>query len=151
LFLVFNAHGQKECLKGQKQHQATVVEAIKETWNEYIELWKQGDATACAAFYTEDGINMPAYNSTQNGHVEVEALFVNFLSSTTVDEVIQNTNEVFVHDSMAYEFGSLEQTLHRQGREPVTVKNRYISVLKQQSDGSWKFHRWMSQPKCSGN
>lgn len=144
LLLIFTACKETESPADQAQQQAAAVEAIKETWHDYIELWQQGDAIACAAFFTEDAINMPSYNSTQNGRAELEAMFVDYLSSTTVDVISQTTNEVFVHNTMAYEFGSVEQKLQRQEAEPVIVKARYLSVFKKQPDGSWKWHRWFA-------
>ena len=146
LLLVFTACKETESPADQAQQHAAVVESIKETWRDFNELLKQGDAAACAAFFTEDGINMPSYNSTQNGRAEIEAMLANFLSSTTVEDISQTTTEVFVHGNTAYEFGSLEQKLRRQDAEPVIIKLRYLSVFKQQPDGSWKWHRWFEQP-----
>ena len=131
------------------QQHAKVVQDIEQTWADHIKLWEQGDAKGCAAFYTEDMINMPSYNSTQNGLDELLDMFTDFMSKRKVDVLNQTTIEVFVHDSMAYEFGSFEQkiTYKDTEREPVISKCRYISVFKKQPDGSWKWHRWMSQPK----
>ncbi len=145
LLLIFTACKETESPADQAQQQAAVVEEIKETWHDIIKVWEQGDATACAEFFTEDAIHMPSYNSTSNGRAELEAGMVDYFSSTKVLAVSQTTNEVFVHDSMAYEFGSLEQKFQRQEAEPVVTKLRYLSVFKKQPDGSWKLHRWLAQ------
>ncbi|MFQ5629140.1 MAG: YybH family protein [bacterium] len=130
----------------QPSNKADVKEQISQTWRQYLDFWEQGDANAAASFFTEDAINMPSYNSTQNGRAEVEAMFADLLSSTKVDVISRTTDEVFSHDGMAYEFGSIEQKFQRQGStESAVVKIRYVSVFKQQADGSWKWHRWLGQ------
>ena len=39
------------------QHEEAVRKAIKQVWNQFGEKWYQGDATAIADLFTEDGIN----------------------------------------------------------------------------------------------
>jgi uncharacterized protein (TIGR02246 family) len=117
-------------------------------WNDFIEVWERGDASALASFYTPDAKNMPSAGSTQNGTAEIEALFSNLFASSSDDVLSQTTDEIFFHDGMAYELGVLEfkRTPKSGEGEPVVRRFRYASVLKQEPDGRWKFHRWLGQP-----
>ncbi len=138
------------CSQNQKpdltaQDIAKVRKDIEQTWKQFIVKWEQGDAVAVADFYTDDAINMPLINLTQKGKDEIATLFTDMLSTNKIDVVSQNVNEVFVHENMVYEFGTLEQIVKPRDAEATTQKFRYISVFKKQSDGSWKFHRWMGQ------
>ena len=127
------------------QHEEAVRKAIKQTWSQFIEKWEQGDATAMAALYTEDAINMPSLKSTQRGRVEIEAFFASFVAPNKFKIVSQITEEVFVHDNMAYEFGTNEVVNLSNNPPMKPVKTRYLAVFKQQSDGTWKVHRWLGQ------
>jgi uncharacterized protein (TIGR02246 family) len=127
------------------QHEEAVRKAINQHWSQYIEKWEQGDATAMAAMSTEDGINMPSLNETQRGRAEIEAFYASFLAPNKFKIVSQITEEVFVHDNMAYEFGTIEFIIQSQNSPMEPVKGRYISVFKQQPDGTWKVHRWLGQ------
>lgn len=46
---------------------------------------------------------MPSPGSTQTGMAEIEALFTNLFASYSDDVLSQTTDEIFVHDGMAYE------------------------------------------------
>jgi uncharacterized protein (TIGR02246 family) len=148
ILLALGSCGEATAPVDPAQHEASVREAIKQTWESFIEAWEQGDASAVASFYTADAINMPSFGSTQNGPAEVEAMFADGLSSLTYDVLSQTTDEVFVHDEMAYELGSIEfeQTPTSSDDDPTVRRFRYVSTFKRQSDGSWKFHRWLGQP-----
>ena len=127
------------------QHEEAVRKAIKQIWSQGFAKWEQGDTTAMAAEYTEDAINMPSLNATQRGRAEIEAFFASFVAPNKFKIVSQITEEVFVHDNMAYEFGTNEFLIQNQNPPMKPVKTRYISVYKQQPDGTWKQHRWLGQ------
>ena len=124
---------------------ARVRHDIEKTWKQFIDKWEQGSAVAAAAFFTEDGINVPSLDSTQRGRDEISAYFTNIFLTSNIEVVSQKVNEVFVHENMAYEFGTIEQIVKPHNAEAVNIKHRYVSVFKKQEDGSWKFHRWMGQ------
>jgi len=136
-----------QCAKEEQQVDIDKVRSeIEQTWEQFKGSWEKGDASASAAFFTEDGINMPFYGSTQKGRKEIETFIANGFSANKYKVINLKTEEVFAHGDMAYEFGTIEQTLTpHNGGESITFKGRYISVLKKQSDGSWKFYRWMAQ------
>jgi hypothetical protein len=68
-------------------------------------------------------------------------------SSSTIDVKRHATTEVFVHHGMADELGTIE--LERKPKspdaDPRMQRLRYMSVFRQQPDGTWKFHRWLAQ------
>ena len=127
------------------QHEEAVRKAIKQTWNQFFENWEQGDATAMADLCTEDGINWSVDSGVQRGRAEIEAFLASFVAPNKFKIVSQITEEVFVHDNMAYEFGTNEFIIQNQNPPMKPVKTRYVTVFKQQPDGSWKFHRWLGQ------
>lgn len=134
----------------QVQNEATVREAIEQLWQKTIEGMENGDASALVPLYTEDLINMPSYGSTQNGPSEVEAMWEALFSSSTIDVQSHTTTEVFVHDGMAYELGAMEfeQKPRSSDQDSRIRRFRYVSVFQQQSDGTWKFHRWLAQSEA---
>ena len=129
----------------EAQAQAAARAGIRQTWEEFIRVWEQGDGAAAAALYTRDAVNMPAYGFTQNGAVEIEESFTEYQSAATIKVLSQKTDEVFVHGDMAYEVGTIVQELTPPEGEPTTLPYRYVAVFQRQDDGSWKFHRWLGQ------
>ena len=123
---------------------AEVAKQIESLWKNYLDMWNSGNIDGCITFFTKDVINMPSYNSTQNNPEEIYAMFKEFTSDATV-KISYKPEELFVHDTMAYEFGILEQDITPTGKETVYQNLRCITVYKEQDDGSWKFFRWLAQ------
>lgn len=129
---------------GQRAPDASAVRAeIAETWKQLEQAWEAGDAAASAAVFTEDAINMRPDAVDDRGRGAIEAVFSDFLSTTTVEDLTWTTQEVDVYAETAYELGTFAQTLQPQEGEPILHRGRYISVWKHQPDGTWRIHRFL--------
>ncbi len=53
-------------------------QAIKATWDDFIDHWHKQDATGCASFFAEDGVNIPPSFAISIGRKEI-AQFYDFL------------------------------------------------------------------------
>jgi len=115
-------------------------------WADYLDAWVRGDHETCLSFMTEDDyINMPSASYTTDFEATGE-MFINVFENNIIERADFTPIEVFVHDSMAYEFGYLDQVwISRSTGDTTQFKNRCFSVWKKTGDGSWRLHRWMAQ------
>ncbi len=142
-----------DCQEGKSPVESTksdaeVAQEIALVWQDFIDLWEKGDVNGCLKFMTNDYINMPSFESTQDFQ-ETKEMFMNLAENNTVDVIDYKQIEVFVHDNMAYEFGILKQNITPHGEESFNSIARFVTVFQKQEDGSWKFHRWMAQPQIN--
>jgi ketosteroid isomerase-like protein len=115
-------------------------------WADYLDAWKRGDHETCLSYMTEDDyINMPSLASTTDFAATGE-MFINLFENNIIERADFTPIELFVHDSMAYEFGYLDQEwINRSTGDTMQFKKRCMSVWKKTVDGSWRLHRWMAQ------
>ncbi len=117
---------------------ADIAQAIR-SW---AEVWKSGDATAAAAGFTVDAINMRPGAANDNGRTAVEGMARDFLSTVTINEVTFTTQELDIYGDIAYELGTFVQRYTDGGAE-VTQRSRYMAVWRREDDGTWKYHRFL--------
>ena len=94
---------------------------------------------------TEDYINYPFYGSTQKGFEESKSFLKDFIENSTMQELNIEQIEVKVLGDFAFEVALMEQKLTPVGGSPILTNQRSFSIFKKQSDGSWKFYRWIGQ------
>jgi ketosteroid isomerase-like protein len=117
---------------------------ILQNWDGFISAFDGGDIDKAMSYLTDDYINMPSYNVTQDFQ-ETKDMFQNMVDNSTVESQYKQT-EIFVHPDMAYQFGLIHMVLiSKSTGDTVINNNRSISVWKKMDDGSWKLHRWMGQ------
>ena len=130
------------------QDSSEVASEIAQIWSEYTEALKNGDIDKVMSYNTQDFINYPAYGVTQVGFEETKSFLKDFIETNTFSESLRAPKhiEVIVHGDFAFEVAEMEFTVTPENGETTVIKQRSFSTFKRQSDGSWKFHRWIGQP-----
>lgn len=99
--------------------------------------------------YADDVISLPPNQPALVGRAAVQAMWEETLTDFAI-EVSVNVEEVEVAGGWAFERGTFNMKLSpRAGGEPIADTGKYLDVLRQQADGSWKYARvsWnSSQP-----
>lgn len=117
---------------------------ILQNWNDFISAFDSEDIEKAMSYFTNDYINMPSYNMTQD-YQATKNMFQNMVDNSTIESEYKQT-EIFVHPDMAYQFGLIHMVLISKSTGDTAINdNRSISVWKKMDDGSWKLHRWMAQ------
>lgn len=124
---------------------AEVANELLQVWKDYIQVSNTGDIDKLLTFFTDDYVNMPAFNSTQTGLKELEPFMKDFLVSFKPQITDYQQIEAFIHSNMAYAFGKFEMYTSPKGGQKVLGKQRCITVYKKDAEGKWKLYRWMGQ------
>ena len=122
-----------------------ITSQINRNWDDFILAFKNGDIDKVMSYVTDDYINMPSFDMTQNNE-ESKAMFQGMMDNNFIQWNTYKQTEIFVHPDMAYQFGLINMVLIiKTSGDTVINNNRSISVWKKMEDESWKLHRWMAQ------
>lgn len=128
------------------ENEIKVANQLSQIWKEYSEAVRNKDIEKVMSFHnTEDYINYPSYGATQKGFEETKSLLKDFIEKNTIEELNIEQIEVKVLGDFAFEVALMTQKLTPEGGQSILVKQRSFSIFKKQSDGSWKFYRWIGQ------
>ena len=128
------------------ENETTVANQLSQIWKEYLEAIKNKDIDKVMSYHnTEDYINYPFYGSAQKGFEESKSFLKDFIENNTMGELNIEQIEVKVLGDFAFETALMEQKRTSEGESPIITKQRSFSIFKKQSDGSWKFYRWIGQ------
>ena len=130
---------------GAVKSDAETANELLQVWKDYIEVSNTGDVDKLLTFFTDDYVNMPEYNSTQTGLIELEPFMKDFLLDYKPQITDYQQIEAFVHGNMAYAFGKFDMYATQKGSQKVLGKQRCITVYKKDAEGKWKLYRWMGQ------
>jgi len=121
--------------------------AIEATNAKMSEAFAKRDATALAAFYTEDAIVFPPDADMVKGRAAIAELWKKTQESGVKSAKLE-TLDVGTAGNVAYETGTVTLTIEPPGKAAATVKAKYVVVWKRQADGSWQLHRdiWNALP-----
>ncbi len=103
----------------------------------FLEAYSRGDAAACAALYTKDATVLPGDRPVASGREEIEALFARIFEQG-VKKLTLIPDEVSCDGDLAYEIGTAILELPQSDGSLLFDERRYLTVLKRQSDGSWR-------------
>lgn len=109
------------------------------------------DAEALTALWYADAVllhpGQPAITGKSAFREFVEQSFAKSPSAKVL-KYVPDLRDVQVVGGLAYEWGYFETTFRASDQEqPVTFRAKFVRVLKQQSDGSWKFTRAIWTPE----
>jgi ketosteroid isomerase-like protein len=108
-----------------------------------------GDLDRVMSVYADDVISLPPNQAALVGKAAVQSMWEETLTDFAV-EVSVDVEEVEVAGGWAFERGTFNMKLSpRAGGAPIADTGKYLDVLRQQADGSWKYSRvsWnSSQP-----
>jgi ketosteroid isomerase-like protein len=120
------------------------VSAIKQIWLNYASYVETGDAAAWLSQYDAEGIQMRP-ESPARGRPELDTFVVTswkarmdaFDTKMSISPL-----EIVVAGSWAYSRGVYTQDLKAKATGKTThVDGKFLTVLKQQDDGSWRIFR----------
>ena len=115
------------------------VEAIQEFWKTYSSAWVAGDADLWLSLYDKDGIQMPPGMPARGKDVLNENI-PQEIAASKASAMNVNPKEVTVADGWAYSRGEYDLDQVVQGKD-VHAEGKFLTILKRQSDGSWKIYR----------
>lgn len=118
---------------------AQVRKSIEEVNAKFVEAFKQGDATAVAALYTEDATLLPPNSDLVQGKEGIQQ-FWNGAMQMGVTDVSLTIVDLNGSGNLVYEIGRYSLTIQPEGQEVMKDSGKYIVVWKQQEDGTWKLH-----------
>ena len=114
----------------------------------------EDNASATAALFEEDGIQLPPNAEMVRGKAEILKWTQAYIDKVgKVIELTETPVEVFGEGGLAYEIGTfVEKATPPGGDTPISNEGKYVVVFRRQDDGSWKYAAviWNSdQPPAS--
>ena len=129
------------------------VAAIKSLVDENIAAWNAGDAAAVAARCTNDAVLMPPNMPALIGKEAIQSgtqLIFDQITFNLTGKVL----EVEIAGDWAFARMTYAETLTRKASgEPTEDAGKWLTIVKRQSDGSWKTYRdiWNSDKPVPGS
>jgi ketosteroid isomerase-like protein len=124
-----------------KTYREKDIAALKEFLETSGEAVSAGDVEGEVNRFTEDGIYMWPDAPSIQGHERLRQWFERRFSQ--VDATVENvTAELEVCGDWAFERGTyVARVRPKDNGKMVTVRGKYLNILKRQQDGSWKIAR----------
>ncbi|HMO41111.1 MAG TPA: nuclear transport factor 2 family protein [Saprospiraceae bacterium] len=122
--------------------QTNTEQQIRATWDAFIMAWEQGDAAACAAFYTEDGLNVPPGFKENKGRAEIEAFYAFLFTNHASSKYAHRIGSLQLLGNYAVEYGHFEVNWTRKDDSTWDFTARSLTVWEKQGD-SWKIRQLM--------
>jgi len=108
------------------------MKEILENFDEaYNKAFNQGDAAACAAFFTEDVLLMVPGQPMVRGKKAFEDIYRSRIDQDTGGTHTNKLVEYGVEGDLAYQVGTY-------AIEGTPEQGKFLNVLKRQPDGTWK-------------
>lgn len=120
---------------GFAQDQSELEAAIDAVAAKYTEGWNAGDASVCAATYTEDGVSIDLFGDTFEGRAAIEESITATLETyagTTIDIVRTSLHKV--NDNLVVSDGTWE--LEGSTAEGVPTQGFY-TIIAVNTGGEW--------------
>ena len=115
------------------------IAALDALRSAYTEAVLAGDADAQAAQFTEDALWLGADAPAIQGRAAIRAAHEPD-PSVTVQEFTITSLEIDGYGDLAFDHGTWSQTYVAEGMaEPVTVVGKYVTIVRKQDDGSWRW------------
>lgn len=113
--------------------------AIRAVNDDFRKIWAAPDAAKLASYYPEDAVFLDAGFPVVQGRAGVQKLYEAYLQQKVQNEWTITKIEVARSGDLAYQWGTGTVTIQDKKGKPVEMKYKYVTVLKKQADGSWKF------------
>ena len=117
---------------------ADVLEAIQAGNRAYIESMANADARAFADVYDADGARLGGGGEVVRGRNAIRDHIGAFFTRIGPVTVTLETLDAWQLDDRLYEAGAWTYTFTPPGSSRRTIGGRYVTVWKQQEDGSWR-------------
>ena len=129
------------CSRPQGSQSQAVTAAVNAIWTRYSSSLNAGDLDSWLSLWTDDGVQLPPGEPPVVGKEEIRARNKAVLDKFTLNIGITNA-EVGVAGDWAFARGTYTATLTpKEGGRAIPLSGKYMTILKRQTDGSWKIHR----------
>jgi len=119
-------------------------QGIDATRNAYVTAWKAADADRIAELYAEDALVMYPNQPAVIGRGAIRDYFKAFFGELVQKDFALASDEIVIAGPWAFDRGTYRwQAVPRAGGDPVEDNGKYLVVLQQQTDGTWKIARDM--------
>jgi uncharacterized protein (TIGR02246 family) len=114
---------------------------------QWIEAWDKVDASLIAGLFAEDGVLLGSNGKSFKGPRQIfERMKTVMEAAGKGVKATVTTVDLWLDGDTAFETGKYTYTSQEKG-QPVTDRGRYVTIWRQQSDGSWKIIMDMGVPK----
>ncbi len=120
---------------------AAVQQQIEAANAAQLKVWETNDTANSSKNYAVDAVLMMPNEAAWVGGDKIHAGMNGFMSQASLKDIQVKTENVMVSGDMAVETGSYEWTVAPKVGKPTHEKGKYLTVWKQQADGSWKIVR----------
>ena len=127
------------CSSMSKERSEEDVEAIRVIWRIYSGARVAGDAEFWLSLWDEEGIQMPPGAPARSKEV-LDKVVPGAFASGSVSSMNIYPEEINVVGSWAYTRGTYDSERVVEGKT-VRVDGKFLTILKRQSDGTWRIYR----------
>jgi len=118
--------------------------AVRTSFQEWRKAAESGDAEAYVSFLTEDAVVVSPGQAELSGKPAILASVREFVARNSLSFADWRSQEVVVFGDAALHRYTIVTTLHpRGGGNRVAQEQRYLDVLRRESDGQWRVSHHM--------
>lgn len=112
--------------------------AIRQAGENYGRLVNAKDSKGAVALFADDATVLPPNQAAVQGRAAIQAWME---ASPPLSNFQSQLLEIEGRGDLAYDRGTYSLTVTPVGAAPIEVRGKYLSILRKQADGSWKFQR----------
>ena len=128
---------------GEQKDVAADLAAVNALRGKFRAAFNSNDAGALAALYADDAIVMLPNQPAVEGRPAIQSLYEAMFKANAVKIAITPLETQLAGD-WAYDRGNATTTITPKSGKPMERSNKYLTIYKRQSDGSWKIYRDIS-------
>ncbi len=129
----------------QEQIEAQVKQAINDRWDAYEAQATEMDLDTWLSYWTSDARLLEPGMNLSGG--EIPAFGQEFFGGGgQVFSLDLESQEIFVHGSVAYQIGQYDEAFQMPGADRMMVQN-YFFARWEMEDGIWKIDRFLAGPR----
>ena len=118
------------------------TEAIQALWKEYSASALVGDPERRLALWDDEGIQMPPDREARVGKETIRVATEASMAKVIAHEYVVSPEEIEVFGDLAFARGTyMANRSPVDGGDPVQTNGKFMTILKRQTDGSWKIYR----------
>lgn len=139
---IYNSNVPPAPVAAPETDDVAVTEAVNAIWDEYEASLSAGDVDRWVDLWTDEGIQLPPGEPPVVGKDAIRARNKAALTDLFDISMSITNEEVVVGGEWAVARGIYTATLTpKAGGDDVSIDGKYMTLLQQQEDGSWKIYR----------
>jgi uncharacterized protein (TIGR02246 family) len=111
---------------------------IRAQWDRFVLHWENEAADSLAAFYTEDGINVPPELAPNQGREEIQAFYDFLFNNNLSSEYEHRIESLAATGNQAVEYGTFTVDWVRNDSTTWTFQGRSLTHWTRTVDGDWQ-------------